>query len=384
MSVYKGNVRSATDCAFCCRRYEAGDVVALLPENSDEDIERFLRRMKWSHLADKPISLQAMETDQQLPPLLSIQRHLTLRQMLKTCIDFNSVPRPSFFEQLIPFTPKDHMQREKFEEFCTPGDGADEMYEYAIRVRRTILETLEEFDAVEIPIEYLLEIFPLMQRREFSIASGPSTHPTSVQLAVAIVVYKTRLKEKRKGVCSSWLGRLQVGDEVPIAINTSTIRLPSDPSIPAIFIGPGTGVAPIRSFLQERQHLLSGNSTMKAEDNLCFFGCRNVNKDWLFGDEWNSMVQKGQIACHLAASRDQEKKIYVQDLIAERGDEVWDILFHRGGYLYICGSSGKMPQAVRDSVIKIACEKGEKTEEEAESFITQLEIQGRWLEECWS
>ncbi|UZJ54203.1 hypothetical protein CBS101457_003523 [Exobasidium rhododendri] len=365
--------------------YEAGDVVSLLPENSPEDVQRLLNRMSWSDVADSPLHLEAIEPDQSLPQALAFVdlHHLTLRKLLTTHVDFNSVPRPSFFEQLIPFTPTDHMQREKLQEFCTPGDGSDEMYEYAIRVRRTILETLEEFDSVNIPLTYLLDIFPPIRKRDFSIASGPHCYPTSVQLAVAIVSYKTRLKEKRKGVCSSWLSRLQKGDLVAIQINEASLRMPSDPSLPAIFIGPGTGVAPIRSFLQERLHLLCGQG-MKSQDNLCFFGCRNRGSDWLFADEWEQMARNNNINYRLAASRDQKDKIYVQHLIAEEEGKVWDILAHRSGYLYICGSAGKMPQAVRDSVAKIACSHGGKTEEEAERFITQLELQGRWLEECWS
>lgn len=363
--------------------YQPGDVVSLIPENSAEDVQTLLDRMGWSKQADLHISLHTHEPGQALPPSLISRQHITLRQLLQTYIDFNSVPRPSFFEQLIPFTPPNHMQREKLQEFCTPGDGSDEMYEYAIRVRRTILETLQEFDAVSIPVEYVLDVFPVIQRRDFSIASGPGKYPTSIQLAIALVSYKTRLREKRKGVCSSWLQRLQVGDRVPIRVTKSTTLISPDPALPAIFVGPGTGVAPIRSFLQQRDHLLSTHE-MRAEDNLCFFGCRNRGKDWLFANEWEGMASQSKVDIHLATSRDQDKKIYVQDLIRQNGDKVWNVLGLRGGYLYICGSSGKMPQAVREAVVQIAVEHGKKTEQEGEAFVTQLELSSRWLEECWS
>jgi sulfite reductase alpha subunit-like flavoprotein len=365
--------------------YQAGDVACLMPENSPEDVQLFLDRMGWSDQADCHITLQPSDPAQSIPPALDTKQPLTVRKLLQTYIDFNSVPRPSFFEQLIPFTPPDHMQREKLQEFCTPGDGSDEMYEYAIRVRRTILETLLEFDAVQIPISYLLDIFPLIQRREFSIASGPGQYPHSIQLAVALVSYKTRLREKRKGVCSAWLQRLQVGDKLPIKISKSSTLVPPQPDIPAIFVGPGTGVAPIRAFLQQRDHLLtSKTSKMEAKDNVCFFGCRNKEKDWLFSREWEEMKAASKIDVHLATSRDQPSKIYVQDMIREQGEKVWDVLGKRSGYLYICGSSGKMPQAVREAVVSVIVEYGKKTQEEAENFISQLEVQSRWLEECWS
>lgn len=370
--------------------YQPGDVVSLMPENSPEDVDRFLKRMGWTSQADLYIELQTNDSHQKLPATLLAKGNVTLRHLLQTYIDFNSVPRPSFFEQLIPFTPTDHMQREKLQEFCTPGDGSDEMYEYAIRVRRTILETLEEFDAVKVPLAYLLDIFPTMQRRDFSIASSPLENPKALQLAIALVSYKTRLKEKRRGICTSWLCRLQVNDKVAICIRKSSTLLLSNPTLPAIFIGPGTGVAPIRSFLQHRLHLLSSSSSsssedqMRAQDNLCFFGCRNQAKDWLFSQEWKELSLSSKIEYHLAASRDQEEKVYVQHLIAKQGAKIWNILAIRKGTLYICGSSGKMPQAIREVVQKIACEYGQQTTEQAEQFITQLETQSRWLEECWS
>lgn len=123
------------------------------------------------------------------------------------------------------------MQREKLDEFCTPGEGADDMYEYAQRVRRTIAEVLAEFDSVRIPLEYVCEVLPMLRERQFSIASCPAVsrsstallvaaahslasaqeRPNGVQLAVAMVEYKTRLKEMRRGVCSRWLSQLPVG-----------------------------------------------------------------------------------------------------------------------------------------------------------------------------
>lgn len=357
-----------------------------MPENSPEDVDRFLNRMGWTLQADHYIDLEMSDSRQKLPAALLAKGTVTLRYLLQTYIDFNSVPRPSFFEQLIPFTPADHMQRGKLQEFCTPGDGSDEMYEYAIRVRRTILEILEEFNAVTVPLAFLLDIFPVIKRRDFSIASSPLENPNAIQLAIALVSYKTRLKEKRKGVCSLWLSRLQINDTVAIRICKSSTLLVPDPTLPAIFIGPGTGVAPIRSFLQHRSHLLSSDhdQLMRAQDNLCFFGCRNQAKDWLFSHEWIQMESQSKIDYHLAASRDQNEKVYVQHLIEKQGAKVWDILAIRKGYLYICGSSGKMPQAVREVVQKIACEYGKANKEQAEQFVNQLETQSRWLEECWN
>lgn len=363
------------------------DVLSVVPENNGKDVVAMLDRLGWSEVADCSLTLKPASKEDRIPGRLLEDQPLTLRKLLTRHLDFKSVPRPSFFERILPFTPVDHMQHEKLQEYCTPGEGADDMYEYAIRVRRTILEVLQEFDAVQIPIRYVLDIFPLLRRREFSIANAPKQHVVGsanrIQLCVAIVDYKTRLKDRRTGVCTSWLSTLQPGSRIPISIAPSAMPTQAlrNHSAPAIFVGPGTGVAPIRSALWDRFATLNGS--MKAEDNLCFFGFRNRTKDFLFGEEWNDLASKNCISSYPAASRDQDEKVYVQDLISKESEQVWKVISNPKGLVYVCGSAGKMPQAVRASIVEACCIHGKMKEEQAEDYINQIETQGRWIEECW-
>ncbi|MCO5585326.1 hypothetical protein L7F22_039259 [Adiantum nelumboides] len=363
------------------------DVLSVVPENGEKDVTAMLDRLGWTEAADQPLLLTPTNKEDRIPNRLLQDQPLTLRKLLTKHLDFKSVPRPSFFERILPFTPADHMQHEKLQEYCTPGEGADDMYEYAIRVRRTILEVLQEFDAVQIPIGYVLDIFPLLRRREFSIANAPTQHidgtTNKIQLCVAIVDYKTRLKDRRIGVCTSWLSKLQSGTRIPISITPSAMPTQAlrNHSAPAIFVGPGTGIAPVRSALWDRFAILK--DSMKAEDNLCFFGFRNKSKDFLFGEEWNDLASKRCITSHLAASRDQEEKVYVQDLIKKESKQIWNVISNPKGLVYVCGSAGKMPQAVRASIVEACCTHGDMEEEQAEDYINQIETQGRWIEECW-
>jgi sulfite reductase alpha subunit-like flavoprotein len=363
--------------------YRATDVLSILPENAPEDVERLIKRLGWQKEADMPLRFVPCTSSTIIPQRLLVERCITLRRLLTAYIDFNAVPRPSFFERILPFSPADHMQREKLQEFTTPGEGADDMYEYAIRVRRTMLEVLDEFDSVQIPLAHVLDVFPLLRKRDFSIASAPQPGNSKVELAVAIVDYKTRLKDRRKGVCTSYLSRLEEGKRLPVQVSSSV--LPTEAlrthDLPAIFVGPGTGIAPIRSAIWTR-YLAIGNA-MRADDNLCFFGCRNRAKDFLFQDEWMHLQQEHCIEFHLAASRDQDEKVYVQDLIASQADRVWDIVGVRHGLVYVCGSAGKMPQAVRDAIVEICKKYCNEGEEKAEEIVNQMERQGRWIEECW-
>ncbi|KAK0565252.1 NAPDH-dependent diflavin reductase [Tilletia horrida] len=424
--------------------YKAGDVACLLPENDPKDVERLLKRMGWDKHADALVDLEIEEGGEPLPS--HIPRHpITLRKLIASYLTPMSVPRRSFFAFLRNFTPPDHLEHEKLTEFLTPGEGTDEMFEYAQRVRRTCLEVLEEFKSVQnIGPEWAVEMFGWMQERKFSIASSPAVSPNRIELAVAMVKYRTRLREPRRGICTSWLSRLEpttsIGElsSAPAAfafrIEAGTMRLPPSDNTPIILVGPGTGVAPMRSLAYERLSRLRVDvaALTKASDGhadapkvsqytpidtplpniLLFLGCRYSQRDFLFGNEWHSLSilshhsstegqpvagsageqsgseKRGYGLLHyeLAASRDSEdgSKTYVQDKIRSQGALVWKLLSQAGAYVYISGSSGKMPEAVRESIKQAVIEHGQIGDEFAERYLDGLESKGRWQEECWS
>lgn len=311
------------------------------------------------------------------------------------------------------------MEREKLDEYCTPGDGADDMFDYAQRVRRTILEVLEEFGTVSFGIEYLLDVIPFLKPREFSIASDRQylqwrhPGPARVQLAVAMVKYKTRLREPRRGICTSWLSTLPVGTVVPYALTKGSLQVPSSGDTPIVFVGPGTGVAPMRAFLQARllkqeqdwEHSgeqPSSKDSPGLERNRVYLGFRNAAGDVLFRSDWERWGKAGLLTWQLATSRDPVDAndaelvtaaaarprggVYVQDLMARRADQawLWEAFAERGAYILISGSAGKMPEAIRHAIAKAAVEEGGLSTEQAERFVTLLSNQGRLQEECWS
>lgn len=158
--------------------YQAGDVVSLFPANAPDAVQELLDRLAWADQADTQLVLT--NTDRPLPAALAQENSegsLTLRRLLTHYVDPFSVPRRSFFELIQHFSPADHREREKLAEFLVPGEGTDDMYEYAQRVRRTMAEVLAEFTSVMVPVEYVMELFPLLRERQFSIASAPSVRP---------------------------------------------------------------------------------------------------------------------------------------------------------------------------------------------------------------
>ncbi|KZT55371.1 riboflavin synthase domain-like protein [Calocera cornea HHB12733] len=354
--------------------YSPGDIAVLHPENDPEEVQRFLQRMGWSETADKPFRIVPEDQERPLPE--HWPEVMTLRIAFTRYLDILGVPRRSFFESLANFT-TEQMETEKLREFCSP-EGQDDLYAYCHRVRRTTAEVITEFRSVVIPQEYVFDVFPELRPREFSIASSVKRHPKQVHLCVAIVQYKTKLKAPRKGVCTSWLTRLREGDRVQIAFESGTMHLPPVPSTPIILVGPGTGVAPMRSFIEDRIY------HEKSKENILYFGCRSLDADCHYKDEWSAYQDKGQLVCRIAASRDQPRKVYVQNLIVEDAARIWKTVHENKGYVLVSGSSNKMPLAVRQAVEDALTGEGKLTAEDAKEYVKRMEMTGRWQEECWS
>ncbi|XP_048772680.2 NADPH-dependent diflavin oxidoreductase 1-like [Ostrea edulis] len=356
-------------------KYTPGDVVMIQPENSEDSVEEFLSLMKLNPC--QRFTLHQNDPNIPLPPLLP--QPCTVQHLVKHYLDINSVPRRSFFEFMALFS-TDELEKEKLQEFCTP-EGQEELYSYCNRVKRSILEVLQDFPntSSSLQFEYLFDVIPQLQPRAFSIASSQVVFPDEIQILMAVVEYKTRLQKPRRGVCSTWLSRLKVSDKpfVPVWVKKGTIRFPKDISTPVILIGPGTGVAPFRSFIQER-------SKSKTRKNVLFFGCRNHDKDFLCKEEWNEAVRNGCLELHTAFSRDQEDKVYVQHVMLNKGPLLWKLLEDEAAWFYIAGNAKQMPDDVKSALHNIIQQHGHMSSEEADSYIHRLEQTRRYQAETWN
>ncbi|KAL5525384.1 TAH18_1 [Sanghuangporus sanghuang] len=356
--------------------YSPGDVAVIHPIQPSSDVDSFLGNTGWTDTADEEIYLSPVEQFWSIPE--SIPRRTTFRQLFARSLDINAVPRRSFFRVLRHFATNE-MEKEKLSEFCTT-QGADELYEYVTRVRRTIREVIAEFRSLKIPKEYIFDLFPLLRPRQFSIASSSLVHRKQVHLCVAIVRYRTKLKIPRRGVCSTYLAGLNPGDTLRIKIQKGFLSQPRNPETPIVCVGPGTGIAPMRALIEQRIHEGSANNTL-------YFGCRSESKDHYYGSEWLTLAESGKLTYRTAFSRDGPegvKRVYVQDRMRDDAERLWDLLGRRGGWLYISGSSNKMPAAVKDAVAFAAKEAGGLSEADAKGFVKRMQDEGRLFEECWS
>ncbi|KAL5011405.1 hypothetical protein ScPMuIL_009956 [Solemya velum] len=361
--------------------YAPGDVVMIQPRNNTAMVNRFVAKLGLK--PDSFLLLKPYDPDVFVPPTLSMT--ISVKQLVETYLDICCVPRRYFFE-LLSFFAEDEREKEKLEEFCS-AEGQEELYSYCNRVKRTIVEVLEDFPLTSsnIPIDYIFDLIPPLQPRAFSIASSIQAFPSEIHILMAVVKYKTKLMEPRQGVCSTWLSRLQPADGaiVPIWVKKGTIQFPEDPRIPVIMVGPGTGCAPFRSFIQERFEN-SQTKMAQVKRNYIFFGCRNRDKDFFFEAEWNRLVDVGFLSVITAFSRDQEDKIYVQHKIVEEMSLIWQLINEQGACIYVAGNAKQMPDNVRDSFKEVLIKAGLKTVEEAELFIKKMEQTKHYQAETWS
>ena len=220
--------------------------------------------------------------------------------------------------------------------------------------------------------ENIPSLFRRLQPRLYSTASSPAACGRVVELTVGIN------REPWPGVCSNWLADLSIGAEVPIFMQpTSHFHLPSDDSAPIIMIGPGTGIAPFRGFLQERTACKAGGK------NWLFFGERHAGEGFYYKDELTDFLEQGYLTrLDTAFSRDQPERIYVQDRMEEAGAEFWGWL-QAGAFVYVCGDAARMARDVDTALRRIVARHGDLSSDDAGDFVTRLTREGRYLRDVY-
>ena len=225
------------------------------------------------------------------------------------------------------------------------------------------------------------ELFNVLQRlvpRLYSIASSQRAHPGMAETSVRVVRYESHGRE-RQGVCSGQLGeRTPVGTKLPVFLHANqNFRLPEDKSLPVIMVGPGTGVAPFRAFLEERQ------ATGATGDNWLFFGDQHEAADYLYREQFQAMLGDGTLTrLDLAFSRDQKQKIYVQDRMAENAAELYAWI-ERGAHFYVCGDASRMAKSVEQALADAIANGAGITPEAAAEHIKAMKKERRYQQDVY-
>ncbi len=244
--------------------------------------------------------------------------------------------------------------------------------------QREFVDLFEEFPSARPSAQEVVELQRKLMPRLYSISSAPSRYPDEIHLTVAVVRYETNGRP-REGVCSSYLAdraRMEQPD-LPIFVAESHFGLPADDNVPVIMVGPGTGVAPFRSFVMDR-------ATRGAKGpNWLFFGDQRKEHDFLYADEWAAYLASGALTrLDTAFSRDQAAKVYVQDRMRENAAELWKWI-QQGAYFYVCGDAKRMAKDVDAALHALVSEQGGMTPEAAVDWVKQFKKDGRYQRDVY-
>lgn len=335
--------------------YEVGDSLGVFPSNDPELVEEILRVLGFSGEEIVPTP------DGENAPI----RHALLKSYILT--------EPS--KQLLQACAEKDSGAEFLRDMLDP-DFKSELDKYLWG--RGVIDPLVEFDAARFTPEEFVGLLRKLQPRLYSIASSQKAVGEAVHLTVATVRYES-FGRPRKGVCSTFLAERAGGPgAVPVFVHSAKhFRLPEDPATPIIMVGPGTGVAPFRAFLQERA------ATGASGPSWLFFGEQRSRSDYFYQEEFEGWLASGVLTkLSTAFSRDQDYKIYVQHRLAENARELWEWL-EQGAYFYVCGDANRMAKDVDKALHDLIAKEGGKTEEEATAYVAELKKAKRYRRDVY-
>ncbi|XP_039612590.1 nitric oxide synthase 2b, inducible [Polypterus senegalus] len=367
--------------------YLPGEHLGVFPGNQIELVSGVIKRLKDAPPSHQNLRLEVLTqsdqgstkswiTNSRLPPC-SIQQALTY------FLDITTPPSQLLLKKMCQLTCEEE-ERRQLEKLAKDT----ETYKHWKDFRSpTLLEVLDEFPSLEITTSFILSQLPPLKPRFYSISSSQDLNPQEIHLTVAVVCYNTQDGQGpvHYGVCSNWLNTIKEGDLVPCFIrSTSNFLLHKEPNAPTILVGPGTGIAPFRSFWQQRLHDME-KEELKTCPMTLVFGCRQSAMDHIYKDEMLEMKRKGVLdEVYTAYSREpDQKKVYVQDILREQlSEKVFMLLYEKKGHIYICGDI-RMAQDVAHTLKEILAAKLGKNMEKAEKYLTQLKLDKRYHEDIF-
>jgi sulfite reductase (NADPH) flavoprotein alpha-component len=333
-------------------QFEPGDALGVYPENDPRLVDALLEQMRW-----KPDELVPVGKEQH-----------PLREALLNDYEITVLTKP-LVKQAAQFS------RDGLAELLRP-EHESRLTSYL--GGRDLLNLVRDFSLSGTPAEDFVGILRKMPPRLYSIANSYEANPDEVHLTVAVVRYHAHGRG-RAGVCSIQCAeRVQPGDRLRVYVNSNpNFRLPTSPDAPMIMVGPGTGVAPFRGFLEQREE------TGATGKNWLFFGSRRFRTDFLYQVEWQRWLSDGVLTrMDVAFSRDTKQKVYVQHRMLEHSRELFSWL-EEGAYFYVCGDEQRMAPDVHATLETIVRQEGGLSADAARDYVTELQQQGRYQRDVY-
>ncbi|XP_076014062.1 methionine synthase reductase [Genypterus blacodes] len=402
--------------------YLPGDSFDIFCPNRPTEVEEMLDRLglqdKRNHCVQISLLEDTKKKGAQLPSY--IPRNCSVLFLLTWCVEIRSVPKKAFLRALVDHT-GNSSQKRRLQEFCSKQGTTD----YNLYVRDTSLSALEllrAFPSCSPPLSLLIEHLPKLQPRPYSAASSTLKHPGKLHFVFNVVEFPACSGRPvgRQGLCTGWLFDLinpvlhlpgkktQSYDvlappKIHVRLRSNcSFRPPSDPSVPLVMVGPGTGVAPFIGFLQQRDREMQENPQAVFGETWLFFGCRHRDGDYLFREELEGFVSSGTLS-HLKVgfSRDnqkedeeaavEEKEVsaamkpprYVQHNLLRNSEGIMDILLQQNGRLYVCGDAKNMAKDLNDTLVEMIKSRLRADQLEAMKTLAGMREEKRYLQDIW-
>jgi len=334
--------------------YEPGDALAVVPVNAPDLVEGILKAAKLS--GSESVEVKGVGNK-------------VLADALREDFDITALSR-AVLTKLQGISGSEKLAA------LLADDAKDQLKDY--QWGRWIEDAIRDFATSGLEAADLVSIFRKLPPRLYSIASSPLAHPGEVHLTVASVRYQAH-GQGRKGVASTYLADLvEKGGQVPVYTHQNkNFRLPTSSDIPVIMVGPGTGVAPFRAFVEHRGVLGKGGK------NWLFFGDQRYTYDFLYQTEWQEHLKDGHLSkLDVAFSRDQPEKVYVQNRMLERGKELYAWL-QEGAHFYVCGDASRMASDVHEALISVVEKHGGFARDVAEAYVEDLKKAKRYQRDVY-
>ena len=331
-------------------RYQPGDALGVWYQN-DPQLVKELVELLWLK-GDEPVTVEGKT----LPLSEALQWHFELTVNTATIVENYATLTRS--ESLLPLV----------------GDKA-QLQQYAAA---TPIVDMVRFSPAQLDAEALIGLLRPLTPRLYSIASSQAEVESEVHVTVGVVRYEIEGRARAGGASGFLADSVEEDGEVRVFIeHNDNFRLPANPETPVIMIGPGTGIAPFRAFMQQRA------ADGAQGKNWLFFGNPHFTEDFLYQVEWQSYVKEGLLTrIDLAWSRDQQQKIYVQDKLREQGAELWRWI-NDGAHIYVCGDANRMAKDVENTLLEVIAEYGAMDAEAADEFLSELRVERRYQRDVY-
>jgi sulfite reductase (NADPH) flavoprotein alpha-component len=335
--------------------YVPGDALGVIPQNDPELVASLLEEMKWDPATAVTINKQG-ET-------------LSLKEALTTNFEITLLSK-KILQQAAALTENEELQK------LVLVENADQLKEYCYG--RDLLDMLRDFGPWNASAQEIVSLLRKMTPRLYSIASSITANPGEVHLTIGSVRYNAHGRD-RKGVCSILVAeRIQEGDMLPVFIQPNKhFHLPESQDKDIIMVGPGTGIAPFRSFIQERA------VTKATGKSWLFFGDQHSSSDFLYQNELEQYQRDGVLTrLEAAFSRDTAQKVYVQHKMLENSKELFEWL-ENGAYFYVCGDKQNMAKDVHNALIDVIEKECAMTREAAEAYLNNMQCEERYQRDVY-